>query len=106
MGRERASSTTLPSFQCARALPRRCRSGGIESHDKLCEARERDRNKVFLITMNDGKEVIAKLPNPNAGRAHFTTASEVATMDFVRHYTAAPMPVYYLWHHSKASTVS
>jgi hypothetical protein len=41
-------------------------------------------SKVFLITMDDGKEVIAKLPNPNAGRAHFTTASEVATMDYVR----------------------
>jgi hypothetical protein len=40
-------------------------------------------NKVFLLTMNDGKEVIAKMPNPNAGRPHFTTASEVATMDFV-----------------------
>src|SRR5690348_16121489 len=32
--------------------------------------------------MNDGRELIAKLPNPNAGRQHFTTASEVATMDF------------------------
>lgn len=33
--------------------------------------------------MDDGREVIAKLPNPNAGRPYFTTASEVATMDFV-----------------------
>ena len=41
-------------------------------------------NKIFLIEMSDGKEVIAKLPNPNAGRAYFTTASEVATMDYVR----------------------
>ena len=41
-------------------------------------------NKVFLIEMSNGKEVIAKLPNPNAGRAYFTTASEVATMDYVR----------------------
>lgn len=44
-------------------------------------------NKVFLITMDDGKEVIAKLPNPNSGRKHFTTASEVATMDYVRNYS-------------------
>jgi hypothetical protein len=41
-------------------------------------------NKVFLLTMNDGKEFIAKLPNPNAGSRYFTTASEVATMDYVR----------------------
>lgn len=33
--------------------------------------------------MEDGNEVIAKLPNPNAGKPHFTTASEVATMHFV-----------------------
>jgi hypothetical protein len=40
-------------------------------------------SKVFLITMDDGRELIAKLPNPNAGRPHFTTASEAATMDYV-----------------------
>lgn len=41
-------------------------------------------NKVLLLAMNNGKEVIAKIPNLNAGQAHFTTASEVATMHFVR----------------------
>ena len=40
-------------------------------------------NKAFLLTMDDGKRAIAKVPNPNAGRPHYTTASEVATMDFV-----------------------
>ena len=40
-------------------------------------------SKAFLLNMDDGKRVIAKVPNPNAGRPHFTTASEVATMDFV-----------------------
>lgn len=40
-------------------------------------------NKAFLLTMDDGREVVAKLPNPNAGYAHFTTASEVASMNFV-----------------------
>lgn len=34
--------------------------------------------------MDDGKEAIAKLTNPNAGRLHVTTASEVATMNFGR----------------------
>jgi len=41
-------------------------------------------SKAFLMTMEDGMRVVAKVPNPNAGRVHFTTASEVATMDFVR----------------------
>lgn len=33
--------------------------------------------------MQDGTQVVGKVPNPNAGRPHYTTASEVATMDFV-----------------------
>jgi hypothetical protein len=33
--------------------------------------------------MHDGRQFIARLPNPNAGRPHYTTASEVATMDYV-----------------------
>ena len=41
-------------------------------------------NKVFLLTMDDDRKLIAKIPNPNAGRPHYTTASEVATMDYVR----------------------
>jgi hypothetical protein len=41
-------------------------------------------NKSMLLTMDDGSQVVAKVPNPNAGMCHFTTASEVATMDFVR----------------------
>ena len=40
-------------------------------------------SKAFLLTMDDGKRVVAKVPNPNAGQPHYTTASEVATMDFV-----------------------
>lgn len=41
-------------------------------------------NKAILLTMDNGTQVVAKVPNPNAGKPHFTTASEVATMDFVR----------------------
>lgn len=40
-------------------------------------------SKAFLMIMDDGKRAIAKVPNPNAGQPHYTTASEVATMDFV-----------------------
>ena len=41
-------------------------------------------NKTLLFTMANGAEVVGKVPNPNAGQPHFTTASEVATMEFVR----------------------
>lgn len=40
-------------------------------------------NKAFLVNMEDGRELIVKVPNPNSGRRHYTTASEVATMDYV-----------------------
>jgi hypothetical protein len=39
-------------------------------------------NKAFLLTMDDGHEVIAKIPCPNAGPPSLTTASEVATLKF------------------------
>lgn len=50
-------------------------------------------NKCYVLTMDDGKEVIAKVPNPNAGRPHFATASEVATMDFVSSYLITGLAV-------------
>ena len=72
-------------------------------------------NKCFVLSMDDGQEVIAKVPNPNAGVSHYTTASEVATMDFVstpsilahckygprvlqaRNTLQAPVPKVYAW---------
>lgn len=44
---------------------------------------EGQHNKAFLITMDNGAEVVAKIPNPIAGPAFYTTASEIATRDFV-----------------------
>jgi hypothetical protein len=41
-------------------------------------------NKAFILKMDNGSEVFAKLPNPNAGPAHFSVASEVATRELVR----------------------
>ncbi|KAL3258109.1 hypothetical protein ABHI18_006315 [Aspergillus niger] len=40
-------------------------------------------NKAFLMSMDNGREVVAKVPNPNSGIPHPTTAREVATMNFV-----------------------
>src|SRR5271170_3189611 len=41
-------------------------------------------NKVFLLTMDSGKQVVARIPHPNAGSKKNTTASEVATLHFLR----------------------
>ena len=50
---------------------------------RVLKFREGQYSKAFLLTFDDQSQLVAKLPNPNAGPAFFTTASEVATMDFV-----------------------
>ncbi|RMZ82272.1 hypothetical protein DV738_g1897, partial [Chaetothyriales sp. CBS 135597] len=47
--------------------------------------------------MDDGKAVIARVPNPNAGAPFFTTASEVATMELARSVFDIPVPKVYQW---------
>ncbi|KAL8840496.1 MAG: hypothetical protein Q9176_003822 [Flavoplaca citrina] len=54
-------------------------------------------NKALLLTMEDGTQVVAKVPNPNAGRPRFTTASEVATMEFIQKILGTPIPKVYAW---------
>ena len=39
-------------------------------------------SKALLITTEDGVEVIAKIPCPNAGRAMYSTASEAAVLQY------------------------
>ena len=39
--------------------------------------------------MSNGDELVARLPNPNAGPEFYTTASEVATRHFV---VSVPLP--------------
>ncbi|KAG0160882.1 hypothetical protein PDIDSM_8414 [Penicillium digitatum] len=49
-------------------------------------------NKAFLMTMEDGREVVAKVPNPNAGIAHSTTANwEVSKV------LDTPVPHFHAW---------
>ena len=50
---------------------------------KLLKCTEGQYNKTFLMTMDNGAEVLARIPNPNAGPAFYMTASEVATWHFV-----------------------
>jgi hypothetical protein len=40
-------------------------------------------NKVFSLKMENGEEVLARIPNPNAGHPRYCVGSEVATLDFV-----------------------
>ena len=77
-------SSRYVQFNVAELAQIAARSIGASSCVEIEKLPEGNFNKTFLLTMDDGNEVIAKVPNPNSGRPHFTTASEVATMDFVR----------------------
>jgi hypothetical protein len=54
-------------------------------------------NRALLLTMNTGQQVVAKIPHPNAGQPHFTTASEVATLEFLRTRLKIPVPDVHAW---------
>ncbi|OGM39419.1 hypothetical protein ABOM_012117 [Aspergillus bombycis] len=47
--------------------------------------------------MDNGAEVFAKLPNPNAGPTGYTTASEVATHELLRDVFNIPVPRILAW---------
>jgi hypothetical protein len=54
--------------------------------------------------MEDGFEVVAKLPTPIAGPSHYLTSSEVATMEFLRQELSFPIPRIYGWNSSSSPT--
>jgi len=47
-----------------------------------CEKKEGGFNRVFVIRLDNGKAVVARLPTRLAGRQRSTTRSEVATLEF------------------------
>ncbi|KAE8422868.1 kinase-like domain-containing protein [Aspergillus pseudocaelatus] len=67
--------------------------------------REGLHNKAFLLMLNDGSEVVARLPNPNARPPVFTTASEVATMEYVREILGLPAPRVLRWSSDSSNPV-
>ncbi|PTU18712.1 hypothetical protein P175DRAFT_0442082, partial [Aspergillus ochraceoroseus IBT 24754] len=64
---------------------------------KLLKCVEGQFNKAFILTMSRGDELVARLPNPNAGSAFYTIASEVATRHFLRDVMGIPIPRVYAW---------
>ncbi|KAE8143966.1 phosphotransferase family protein [Aspergillus pseudotamarii] len=76
-------------------------SGSCVSMSKIGEG---SYNKLFKLTMGNGKTVVARIPNPNAGPACLTTASEVATMDFLRTILCLPVPKILAWSSAVDST--
>lgn len=60
-------------------------------------------NRVFLVKFDNGSEAIARFPTQLAGPPHYATASEVATMEFLRRRIGIPVPRVLAWN-SSAST--
>lgn len=48
-------------------------------------------NRVFVMTMDDGTKIVAKLPTRIAGPQRLVTNSEVATMTYCKHDSLNPM---------------
>ena len=71
--------SSIPKLRSFRIEPNIATISGV----KLLKCTEGQYNMAFLMTMDNGAEVLAKIPNPNAGPAFYTTASEVATRHFV-----------------------
>ncbi|PYH80488.1 hypothetical protein BO82DRAFT_417498 [Aspergillus uvarum CBS 121591] len=64
---------------------------------KVIKCIEGQYNKSLILSMDNGQEVVAQLHNPNAGPKFYTSASEVATRQFLRDHLAIPVPRIYLW---------
>jgi lysyl-tRNA synthetase class 2 len=61
-------------------------------------------NKAFLLTMDNDTQVIAKIPNAYIPQ-RFATASEVATLDFLRNDLGIPVPRVFAWSSRKDQPV-
>ncbi len=54
-------------------------------------------NKIFLLEFDNGREAIARIPCALVGNVHLSTASEVATMEYVRDIIGHPTPRVLAW---------
>lgn len=76
--RDRFTQFNIPELKKAAA-----RSIGAGQCVEMTKLAEGSFNKTFKLTMDNGESGIARIPHPIAGPRYYTTASEVATMDFV-----------------------
>ncbi|KAJ8068370.1 hypothetical protein OCU04_003932 [Sclerotinia nivalis] len=62
------------------------------SHILSYEKKEGGCNKVLIFLLNDGKQIVARLPTRVAVPSALTTNSEVATITYVKAHTTIPVP--------------
>ncbi|PTU21289.1 hypothetical protein P175DRAFT_0459676 [Aspergillus ochraceoroseus IBT 24754] len=90
--RDRFSPFNIPELQKVAAS-----SVGAKKCVTITKLAEGSFNKTFRLMMDNGMTVIARIPHPIAGPQHYTTASEVATMEFARSILEIPVPRIYAW---------
>ncbi|RDL38310.1 uncharacterized protein BP5553_02650 [Venustampulla echinocandica] len=78
---------------------------GAKSCVKILKCIEGSYNIALLLTMDNGMEVLAKLPNPNAGPSFYTTVSQVATHRFAREILNLPVPRIYAYSADSSNAV-
>ncbi|PGH14834.1 hypothetical protein AJ80_05760 [Polytolypa hystricis UAMH7299] len=62
-----------------------------------CEKKEGGYYRIFILTMDSGKRVVARVPMPVAGPAILTTNSEIATVAYLQSETSLPIPKILAW---------
>ncbi|KAK2820002.1 hypothetical protein FQN49_007819 [Arthroderma sp. PD_2] len=78
---------------------------GASTCVKVLKCVEGQFNKAFILTMDNNTELVVKIPNPNAGPAFYTTASEVATRNFLRDVLGISVPRIYASSSDSENTV-
>ncbi|PYH87708.1 hypothetical protein BO71DRAFT_454520 [Aspergillus ellipticus CBS 707.79] len=68
------------------------RAIGEEYRPSIMKLAEGGFNKIFLLRSKNNREIIARIPTLIAGPPRYSTASEVATMDFLRRVLKVPVP--------------
>ncbi|KAL4875984.1 phosphotransferase enzyme family protein [Aspergillus karnatakaensis] len=91
-------------FNIAALKTTAARSVNAKSCISIAKLPEGSYNKAFLLTMPNNVQVIAKIPNPYI-RQKFATASEVATLDFLRNEVGVPAPRVFAWSGEKENPV-
>ncbi|KAL4876129.1 kinase-like domain-containing protein [Aspergillus karnatakaensis] len=72
---------------------------------KVLKCLEGQYNKAFILSMSTGQDIVARIPNPNAGPKFYTIASEVATRHFLRDCLAIPVPRIHAWSTDESNPV-
>ncbi|KAL4897301.1 kinase-like domain-containing protein [Aspergillus ambiguus] len=89
---DRFSPFNIPELQKVAAS-----SAGANECIEITKLAEGSFNKTFKLTMDNGMNVIARIPHPIAGPRYYMTASEVATMEFTRNILEIPTTQVFAW---------